>query len=242
MQLALQPKLRAFRAASAVRDLLRDPNDTAQVFRLIDALSGPTPRHLRGSFTASRTGARLLAERPRILDRLSDHEGLAALPAGSLGRAYLDFMTAGGLTPDGLVQASEVLGPEHDGADEAAWIGQRMRDTHDLWHVVTGYRGDLIGESSLLAFTYAQTRTRGIGLLAAVAVVQANDPDARRLIIDGFVRGLRAAWLPAVAWEEQLAEDLELVRARLRVGPPPPYEPVWAHELPAGGLWARNAA
>lgn len=242
MQLALQPKLRAFRAVSAVRDLLRDPSDTSQVFRLIDALSGPTPQHLRGGFSASRTGARLLAERPRVLDRLRDHEGLAALPAGSLGRAYLDFMTKGGLTPDGLVEASEVLGPEHDGADDAAWIGQRMRDTHDLWHVVTGYRGDLIGESSLLAFTYAQTRTRGIGLLAVVAMVQASDPDVRRLIIDGFVRGLRAAWLPVVAWEEWLADDLELVRARLRVGPPPPYEPVWAHELPAGGLWARNAA
>lgn len=242
MQLALQPKLRAFRAVSAVRDLLRDPNDTSQVFRLIDALSGPTPRHLRGRFAASRTGARLLAERPRILDRLSDHEGLAALPAGSLGRAYLDFMTKGGLSPDGLVQASAVLGPEHDGTDEAAWIGQRMRDTHDLWHVVTGYRGDLIGEGSLLAFSFAQTRTRGIGVIAAVAIMRAEDPDDRRLVLDGFVRGMRAAWLPVVPWEELLAEDLEVVRARLRVGPPPPYEPLWAHELPAGGLWARNAA
>lgn len=242
MQLALQPKFRALRAASAMRDLLRDPNDTSQVFRLIDALSGPTPRHLRARFTASRTGARLLAERPRILDRLADHEGLAALPAGSLGRAYLEFMTAGGLTPDGLVEASEALGPAHEGTDDAAWIGQRMRDTHDLWHTVTGYRGDLIGESSLLAFSFAQTRTPGIGLIAAVAIVRAEDPDDRRLMLDGFVRGLRAAWLPVVPWEELLAEDLEAVRARLRVGPPPPYVPLWTHELPAGGLWARNAA
>lgn len=242
MQLALQPRFRALDAVSAVRGILRDPSDTAQVFRLIDALSGPTPRHLVGRFSASRTGARLLAERPRVLERLRDHAELAALPAGSLGRAYLDFMTAGGLTPDGLLKASEVLGPEHEREDEAAWIGQRMRDTHDLWHVVTGYRGDLLGEGSLLAFSWAQTRTRGIGVLAAIAIMRADDPDDRRLLLDGLVRGLRAAWLPAVPWEELLAENLEVVRARLRVGPPPAYVPLWAHELPAGWLFARAAA
>lgn len=242
MQLAPLPQFRAFQAAAAVRGILRDPNDTAQVFRLIDALSGPTPRHLLGRFRASRAGARLLAERPRLRELLRDREALAALPEGSLGRAYLAFMTEGGLTPEGLEQASDVLGPERDGRDEAAWIGQRMRDTHDLWHVVTGYRGDLLGESSLLGFTFVQTGTRGIGLLAAVSLLRAEDPDDRRLMLDGLVRGLRAAWLPAVRWEELLAEDLEVVRARLRVGPPPSYEPLYAHELAPGALLMRRAA
>lgn len=240
MQLALQPQSRAFRAAAAVRALLRDPNDTAQVFRLIEALQGPTPRHLRTRFSASREGARLLAARPRLLPRLADRPALAALPAGSLGRAYLAFMERGQLTADGLVAASEVMAPAPAGDDEAAWIGDRMRDSHDLWHVVTGYRDDLIGEASLLAFTYAQTGTRGIGLLAAVAYARMVDPDHRRLVVDGLVRGLRAAWLPAAPWESLLSADLEEVRARLRVGPPPVYEPLWAHEIPPGGLarWA----
>ncbi len=242
MQLALQPQLRALRAASAVRGILRDPNDTAQVFHLIEALSGPKPRHLVGRFRASRAGARLLAERPRLFARLHDRAALAALPEGSLGRAYLDFMTQGGLTPEGLEDASEALGPARLEGDEAAWIGQRLRDTHDLWHVVTGYRGDLLGESSLLAFSYAQTRTRGLGVLAAVSLLRAEDPDDRRLILDGLVRGLRAAWLPAVRWEDLLAEDLEEVRARLRVGPPPSYEPLYAHELAPGSLLMRRAA
>jgi ubiquinone biosynthesis protein COQ4 len=241
MQHALQPRFRAFRAASAVRGILRDPNDTAQVFRLIDALSGPTPRHLRGRFAASRSGARLLEQRPRLLERLRDREALAALPEGSLGRAYLAFMTGGELTPDGLVEASEVVTPETNGDEVSAWIGERMRDAHDLWHVVTGYRGDLLGEASLLAFTWAQTGTHGIGLLAAVALVRTEDPDGRRLIIDGLLRGLRAAWLPAAPWEELLAEDLDEVRTRLRVGPPPVYEPFFAHELAPGGLLRRAA-
>ena len=35
-------------------------------------------------------------------------------------------------------------------------IHQRMRDTHDLWHAATGYKGDVVGELAVLAFTLAQ--------------------------------------------------------------------------------------
>src|SRR4029078_11371261 len=75
------------------------------------------------------------------------------------------------------------------------WFADRLRDTHDLWHVVTGYGRDLIGEASLLAFTYAQTRNPGIGFIVAVAYLKArgiNRP-ARRLLRDGYRRGKRAA-------------------------------------------------
>jgi len=242
MQIALQSRHRALRAVSAVRTLLRDPNDTSQVFQLIEALQGPTPKHLRTRFEGSRTGARLLAERPRLLTRLSDRTALAALPEGSLGRAYLAFMDRGALTADGLVEASEVMHAASAGDEVGEWIGDRMRDTHDLWHVVTGYRDDLVGEVSLLAFTFAQTGTRAMGLLAAVGYSRMTDPDHRRLVVDGLFRGLRAAWLPGAPWEELLAEDLAVVRTRLRVGPPPEYVPVHVHELPAGGLFSRAAA
>lgn len=240
MLLPIQPRNRALRAAVAIRALLRDPNDTAQVFHLLDAVSGRSPRHLRERFEQSRAGQRLLAERPRLLDALRDREALAAMPDGSLGRAYLAFMNEGALTPDGLVQASEAIESD-DGDEVASWIGDRLRDSHDLWHVVTGYRGDLLGESSLLAFTWAQTRTHALGLIAAVAYRKVEDPDGRRLIADGLVRGLRSAWLPAAPWEELLAQDLDTVRARLRVGPPPVYEPFFASELPPGGVLGRAA-
>ena len=36
---------------------------------------------------------------------------------------------------------------------------------HDLWHVTTGYGRDALGELSLLAFTYAQEKNRGIGAI-----------------------------------------------------------------------------
>ncbi len=39
-------------------------------------------------------------------------------------------------------------------------------------------------------------------------------------------RGARAAFLPAVDWEELLALPLPLVRERLGISPPPEYDPI----------------
>ena len=233
-------RFRPLSALSALRAVLRDPDDTAQVFRLVSALSGRTPKALMGRFAASRGGARLLEDRPALLPRLQDRAALAALPEGSLGRAYLRFVQDADLTADGLVMASTAADPATDEVE--AWIGDRLRDSHDVWHVVTGYGTDLLGESALLAFTFAQTRAPGIGLLVAAALVRAGDPDARRLILDGFLRGVRAAWLPVAPWETLLAEDLQEVRRRLRVGDTPAYEPCWSHELAEGGLLGAHAA
>ena len=40
-----------------------------------------------------------------------------------------------------------------------------MRDQHDLWHTLTGYRGDLLGKTDMLAFTFAQVKHPGVGFL-----------------------------------------------------------------------------
>ncbi len=233
---------RVVEAAMALRNVLRDPDDTKQFFRFIDALGSRAPAGFTARFALSRPGARLLADRPNILDRLQDRARLASLPPKSLGRAYLEFMQRDGLTPEFLVEASNVERGGETLADEADYIGRRMRDTHDLWHVVTGYKGDLLGEAAVLTFTFAQTTNFGIGVFAGVAALMADEPDARRLLLDAFARGLRAAWLPGVEWEKLLAEDLEAVRVALRVGPAVSYEPFYARDLPPGGLLAKPAA
>jgi ubiquinone biosynthesis protein COQ4 len=227
---------RPIRAARALSALLENPDDTKQVFKLVEALSsGPDPKFV-AKMRANRSGQRLLEKKPQLLSRLEDRAALARLPEGSLGRAYLDFMASGRLDAGFLVEASAQGGLAHDGSADDDYVGRRMRDQHDLWHVVTGYKGDLLGEASVLAFTFAQTWNVGIGVIVAAAFATAGDPDAHRMFFDAFARGLRAAWLPAVEWEELLARPLEEVRAQLRVGPPPVYEPFWSSDLPEGGV------
>ncbi|MBM4373619.1 MAG: ubiquinone biosynthesis protein [Deltaproteobacteria bacterium] len=218
----------------AVAALVQNPNDTEQVFRLVGSLGG-TSRHLVRTFARSTSGARLLADRPDIRARLDDREALARLPEGSLGRAYLVFMESDRLDSGFLVEADRRRnrGREHL-SDEERWVGERLRDTHDLWHALTGYGGDVLGEAALLAFSFAQTRGGAFGVLASVAYLRVEDEDARRLLVDGFARGLGAAWLPALPWEALLAEPVEELRRRLRVGEVRSYIPVSAAELLAG--------
>ncbi len=217
------PRIRPLEAWRAMRSLLRDPDDTKQVFRIIDALSGRSGERVFERFRKTPTGARVLAEGRDLLATLSDREALLALPEGSLGRTYADFVTREQLSSDGLLQASVEGGRRLDFGEQRRLVGERLRDMHDLWHVVTGYGRDLAGEAALLAFSYAQIRNRGIGFIVAVAWIKAGREGAhfRRLIEDAYRRGRRSAWLPAADWEALLAKPLTEVRRELQVGEPP---------------------
>jgi ubiquinone biosynthesis protein COQ4 len=223
------------RARRGIAALLRNPDDTRQVFEIIEALPGRAPERNFTRFRRSESGARLLRERTALLAVLSDHERLARMPDGSLGRAYLEFLRSENITAAGLVAASEV---ESDAArdPDREYVQERMRDSHDLWHTVTGYRGDLVGEGALLAFSFAQTRHPGVGFIVLVGMVRAFRHSARKEFAIGFWRGLRAEWLPAVEWEKLLEEPLARVRERLRLGVPRDYELVRSSELPESGL------
>jgi len=41
---------------------------------------------------------------------------------------------------------------------EASYVLFRFRQTHDIWHLVTGFDTDVIGELGLKSFELAQTR------------------------------------------------------------------------------------
>jgi ubiquinone biosynthesis protein COQ4 len=209
------------RARQALRALIAEPERTEQVFEITRALSGRADLRNFRRFLHHPGGMALLAERPSLLAALSDRTALAALPTGSLGREYLAFMLAGELTADGLVAASMEGGIEaRDGyGPEISWFFDRLRDMHDLWHVLTGYGRDEAGEAANLAFTYAQIGNPGIGIIVAAAAIlgpRSEWLDWQRYLLRAWRRGRRAAWLPAVRFEDMLG--LPLAEARRRLG------------------------
>jgi ubiquinone biosynthesis protein COQ4 len=128
------------RAWRAVAALSRNPDDTAQVFALIEAVSGVrTPRWIVDRLAATPDGTCLLRERPDIIQRLGDRAALRRLPAGSLAHAYLEFVESEGLTAEGLRDASAEGEMQHAGDADVDFVRARMRDVHDLWHAVLGY-------------------------------------------------------------------------------------------------------
>lgn len=225
--------LEAFRA---IRTLIRNPDDTSQVFRVIRALSGRALDRQFERFRATPQGRRILARESTLLERLSDRDGLARLPQGTLGRTYFEFTRAEAISPAGLVEASLAAPPESNEMDpDRLRFTARLRDSHDLWHVVTGYGRDLIGESALLAFTYRQTDNRGIGLIVAAAWWKAGRdlPGGRAMIRDGYRRAARADWLPAADWESLLGRPLGEVRRTLRIEPVESYAAVRSTGAPS---------
>ena len=223
------------RALRAARTLAADPDDLPQVFTIIESLSGTTLERIAWRLRRSESGRRLLQTQPDIVDRLADRAALARLPEGSLGRAYLRFVESENISAEGI-RAAGKAGGEHleDLPPQLAFVHRRMRDTHDLWHAAVGYKGDVLGEASLLGFTFAQTWNPAIALIISIALVKTvGRPDARKVILDGFRRGLKAKWLPEQDWESMLGLPLDEVRRRLSLEDAPVYQEIRSSEIKA---------
>jgi ubiquinone biosynthesis protein COQ4 len=216
--------LEARRALRLVRALLDDPEQTGLVFELMDALGGQGDEPLFQAFARSEAGQTLLAERSDLVTALADRRALAALPAESLGRAYLAFAEARDFAADGLQQVSDQspIGALNASLDpERRWFYRRITAMHDLWHVLTGYATDEPGEAALLAFSLGQgLGGRGFRLLLAAAAWRGPWASAfafQRGLAAAWRRGRRAAPLVLARYEELLSLPLELVRRRLRI-------------------------
>lgn len=228
---AVAPPRRDWRKAlRSVRRLLADKDDTVQVFEIMRALNGTATRdgYLRLLGTAN--GGRLAYQRRELAEVLMDRAALATLPAGSVAAHYLAFTERGQISADGLADVSRVVNQAGiDALHPVAWYGRRIRDVHDLWHILAGYDLSGLGEACLVAFSYPQTRALGWAAIATgawlTALRQRGHPYARA-IREGYARGQAAAWLPGVDYEALLAEPLDAARARLGLKPPAIFDSI----------------
>jgi ubiquinone biosynthesis protein COQ4 len=225
-QSPLDTRLHPIVAYRALRQLIRNREDTRQVFLLVAALRGKSTLRQFARLRASATGRALLARRPSLLAALSDRAALETMPAGSLGRAYYDFMTSENLSAEGLVEASKIREAPPP-ADEMTWFRERSREMHDLLHIVAGYGRDPLGEVCVLAFTFAQSWQKGLGVIAAVGAYRTKrrlrDQPIWRAVWQAYRQGRRAGWLLDADWENLLPQSLEQVRAQFGIRPPTWY-------------------
>jgi ubiquinone biosynthesis protein COQ4 len=227
--------------------LIRDPNDTAQGFRLLEALDPLIHHRELASMRSEPSGEKLLREQPELLDALRDRTALESLPEGSLGHVYRDFCLREGIEPEDFVQVGEAGSVTIDDA-LVRYAAHRSRDSHDIWHVVCGYRTDLGGESAIAAFILAQHRSPGLlllvigALLHSFVVGRAAGKTMRRLALLGWKSGLRARPLAAAPWEEWLARPLDEVRTELGISDVPTYEPAYSRRIAGAVKKNREAA
>ncbi len=139
------------------RELVKDKEDTAQVTGVFEALPWRGIYAAALAFLRTDRAQAIRRSEPSLVAILDDHDALRRLPEGSVAHAYCDFMEREGLSAQGLVDELDKNRPAHMyWDDQVSWYFNRMRDTHDLLHVLTGFGRDALGEQCVLAFTYSQ--------------------------------------------------------------------------------------
>lgn len=220
------PQRQWWRALKAIVRLALNTEDTTQVFEIIHALSGDNMERVYKRMRSLPEGQRLLREKPSLNALLCDGPWLASQPEGSLARLYLQFMTEGGITPEGLLAAQEAAAvhdetPLVEEDADRFYIGHRLVEQHDLWHVLTGYGRDDTGELANLWFSYGQFGQLGMGFIAFMGTI---DGPGRlgwfRYMRRAYRRGRQAEFLVATPMEQMLPLPIDEARKRLGVSLP----------------------
>jgi ubiquinone biosynthesis protein Coq4 len=149
-----EPTRNPLRYARALWRLVRrDPETTTEEAAIVEM--GFARSRLGRRFARWEEVARHLREDPRTAPAFRERkpfgpirlETLALLPEGTLGRVFHDHCRGRGIDPN-LVHVPPT--------DEIGWMLNHLYQTHDIWHVATGWGNDLAGEVGLGAFYAAQ--------------------------------------------------------------------------------------
>jgi ubiquinone biosynthesis protein COQ4 len=215
-------------ALRSLNRLLNDKEDTTAVFEIMRALNGNSTAKGYQRLLTTPQGGRLAYQRQEFAPMLMDDAWLDGLPAGSVGAAYRTFIREEQLSAEGLAQISREGSSEIEEQHPYAWFGRRTRDVHDIWHILSGYHRDALGEACLVAFSFAQTAGLGWALIALGAASRARGSQHPfvRAIWQGYQRGKAAAWLLGEDYERLMSEPLEDARRRLNITPETIYNAV----------------
>lgn len=161
--------------------------------------------------------------RDRYIPPTHDLDALIALPADSLGHCYAAHMQKTGFDPNlhaGMMATSD-----------AEYVELRLSQTHDLWHVVTGFDTSVIGEIGLQAFHLPQfpyplgAMLLANSLISSTLMAPEMLPELLAAIAQGFQMGSAARPLFAQKWEEAWEKPLAQWRAELNLHPVQAVEP-----------------
>ena len=221
-------RFRPFKALGHFRKLVADKEDTEQVFLIAECL--PSKRFFREAqeFCASERGQTLMEKEPWLPSLMDDHDRLLAMPHGSVAHAYVAFMRREGLSAAGLVAESEKMGrPEY--TDQLQWYFNRLRDTHDLVHVLTGYGRDALGEQCALGYSWGQDHGWMPLFISWAGALEIRQRVKVKAPVFAAVRQSQKAGAAATRLIEEditalLAEPLEAARKRMGIGTPTEYK------------------
>lgn len=155
--------------------------------------------------------------RDRYIPPAYDLNKLLNYPQNSLGYIYAATMKKAGFDPNlhiGMTAESD-----------AQYVELRLSQTHDIWHIVTGFDSSAIGEIGLQTFHLSQfpyplaTMLIANGLMYSTLLAAEELPPLLNAIAQGWQMGKTARALFAQKWEDAWDKPLAQWQAELNIQP-----------------------
>ena len=165
----------------------------------------------------SRDPACAVLIRDRYIPPNHDLDQLLTYPQESLGYIYAAAMKKSGFDPNlhmGMTAESD-----------AEYVELRLSQTHDIWHIITGFGTSGIGEIGLQAFHLPQlpyplaTILIANSLMSSTLLAPEELPTLLEAIAQGSDMGHRAKALFAQKWEEAWDKPLTQWQTELNIQP-----------------------
>lgn len=219
-------RIRPLKAAGHMKRLLADKEDTEQVFHIMEALNGNNMYRKVREYSKTEAGRAMMSRRRFLPEILDDHDTLKSLPENTVGQAYVAFMEREGLSAAGLVEESEKWWDHHEKYDDDIdYLGCRFRDTHDLYHVLTGYGRDQLGEISVLGFSHAHNGGLGNLFISYVGAWDMSKLAPKPSLVRDSLREARRNGRAANALvTEDIVALLAAARKRMNIPEPIAYK------------------
>jgi ubiquinone biosynthesis protein COQ4 len=204
-------------------DVANGVNDTAAVFKLNDSVKAfmqdSDQAEIKKYLEAHPVWGAMLKD--RYLAPKYAIADLAQYAPGTLGNAYYKHMTDNGFDLE--------FYPPIKVVDDLSYLNLRVTQTHDIWHAVTGYGTDAVGEIGLQAFYLGQSGTDDDGfamLLISAACMYAVLKEQHitgtliEAISEGYKLGKAAKSIHSAHWEEMWDKPLADIRAEYNLTVP----------------------
>ena len=208
----LARRFASLRMAIRFVDFINNPESLSKIIGLADGIAGsPLSRQMVNYLLDNPTMDALIIEhwRPAPIAL----EVLETLPPSSLGYIYSRHMRRQELSPASVIDASPITS-SHE------YIFHRVRETHDIIHVLTGFGIDAAGELGIQGFILAQIRSplALFFIFGGILATMKNQLPLDKLLKSlarGFELGLQAQCViackledgwdrPLVDWQQEL--------------------------------------
>lgn len=196
-------------------ELVKAPNgDLARVGQLSDALNDPHSLQMMVEFLLRHPqGQRAFEERPRL--GTVNLQQLHQLPPNTLGYLYANHMIKNGLAPLAAREIAE---------DDYSFLEAHLTETHDIWHIVTDFQTDILGEIQLQAFYVAQIHPIPLFLAliaknllkTALENLEFSEP-LMEAVTRGWTLGKQAKPLFGIHWNKLWEKPIDELRGELNL-------------------------